>query len=446
MVVQADHLVVEVGDGQVFRGRIVDAAVAVGLGKAAVVFPLPLAAPAHQGQQAFAVAQVIDGIVFPPDVLEADAVHIHVLDVLDLHRQGFGRVEQEDVVGPAGALDEDVTAVERKLAVVVPDQPAFDLPHAEADGPGVGQDAAGGFHVNLQVVHFGAAHFPGPPHAGMAEMQLRRLFGRQGHGRDRVGGHDGRHLERTGILQVQVQECFDRMVFAVAQLDADFQVRLLAFGGLQLRDDEHVLDGKGARGVQGYRTDQAHALVERTGIPVHEAEVQVAPLRPAKPDFQLVAAVQQVLHVVAHAAEDAEGRVGRRDLRSVEEDVCAVVDAVEDQFGVLSLGRFRIELRPIDPFVVEHRLVGFGIVAGNEEVVAVIAGGIQGTGHGGRNDSGDVFRTAGPAQFPSFAQGKDRPVVQLCLLRAGAEGCRDENDPESFHNNYRSAAPMTGML
>ena len=62
----------------------VDAAEALDLVVAAVVLPFPLAAESYQRKKAHLVAEVIDGVVLSPDVLETDAVEAHVAYIFKL--------------------------------------------------------------------------------------------------------------------------------------------------------------------------------------------------------------------------------------------------------------------------------------------------------------------------------------------------------------------------
>ena len=138
MVAEPHYLVLEIADGEGLGLGIVDAAKALVLGKAAVVLPLPLAAEAHEGHDAVAVAEVVDGVVLAPDVFKADAVEAHIGHHLHLGFQALRGVLHEDVVGPAGALDEHLLSVEDELAVTVGGDFALDAAKAEDDLAHVG--------------------------------------------------------------------------------------------------------------------------------------------------------------------------------------------------------------------------------------------------------------------------------------------------------------------
>ena len=189
VVAQAHHLVVEVADGHILGRGVVDAAVAAGFRKAAVVFPLPLAAEAHQGEDALLVAKVVHGVVQAPDVLEADAVEAHIGHQTYLEGQAFRRILHEQVVGPAGGLDEDGTAVEEKLPMPVCVHNALNITDTERHLLAVGDDSVF-LKRHVHVVQLRGAHLARPPDAGVLHRFLHGerafLAGGQGDGKGKA--------------------------------------------------------------------------------------------------------------------------------------------------------------------------------------------------------------------------------------------------------------------
>ena len=182
--------------------------------------------------------------------------------------------------------------------------------------------------------------------------------------------------------------------------------------------------------MQGDRAGDAHRLVQRTGVPVHEADVQVALLRAAQLDFQLVARLQQARHVKLPPDEHAEGRVRGSELFPVQEDVGIIVQAVEHEFGVLALARLPGEDGAVGPGIVEDRLVHFLVVPRFQQALAEVSGVGQGAGHGGRRLGGERFGRALAAEGPSL--GKDVAVPGRNRILGAAGGHRHGKSDEDY--------------
>ena len=263
-------------------------------------------------------------------------------------------------------------------------------------------------------------------------MQDIGLGGRQHELLQVAGGEGNRHAD--GIVP-EIQDDFrvDRTVLLVLQTNADAKVGRLEALDVQVRDDIHILDGHGARGVQGDGAGDAHRLVQRTGVPVHEADVQVALLRAAQLDFQLVARLQQARHVKLPPDEHAEGRVRGSELLPVQEDVGIVVQAVEHEFGVLALARLPGEDGGIGPGIVEDRLVHFLVIPADQEVFAEVSGVGQGAGHGGRRLGGERFGRALAAEGPSLGENLAVPGRDRIFRAAGGHRHGKSDEYYFFH-------------
>ena len=432
MVVQAGDLVAEIREGEVLDLLAVDAAPVLDLGQAAVILPLPLAAEADEGHHAQLVAQVIDSVVLAPDVLEADEVHVHVHHVADLALDAFRRIAEEEVVRPAGALDEDVLAVQGHLAVAVLREAALDLADAEGGLVAVG-DRAGFLHGNRERVQLRLAEVPAPPHAGIVDMQDIGL----GRGQDelfQVAGREGnRHTDRA-VPKIQDDFRVDGTALLVLQTHAHAEVGRLEVFHVQVGDDIHVLDGHGTGGVQGDRAGDAHRLVQRAGVPVHEADVQVALLRAAQLDFQPVASLQQVRHVILPLDEHAEGRVRGSELVPVQEDVGIVVQAVEHEFGVLALARLPGKIGGIGPGIVKDGFVHFLVIPRLQQAFAEVTGVSEGAGHRGGRLGGERFGRALAGEGPSLGENVAVPGRNRILRAARCHGHGQSNEDDSFHS------------
>ena len=232
-------------------------------------------------------------------------------------------------------------------------------------------------------------------------------------------------------MQVKFEFTFYGPVFVVAQGDADFQVRFGEGLRIQVRNDEDILDADGAGRMEADRADDAHAFVQRARVPVHEAEVQVAALGALQADFEAVALFQQGSDIIDILAERTEGGVGRSDLFPVEEDVGPVVQSVEDEVGMRALGGD--ELRLVDPGVVEDRLVHFGVVPADEQVISEITGFFQDAGDG-RGDRGYIdFLAPGTAEFPVRIESEGLSGLEDKARVAGTgNGCEGDNPSKSF--------------
>ena len=83
-------------------------------GFAEILSPLPLTAPAREHEQTITVAEVIDILRGTPDILEADAVQVHVAYIAHLQFIGLRGIAQEDIIRPTSTSDEHGFAIEHK--------------------------------------------------------------------------------------------------------------------------------------------------------------------------------------------------------------------------------------------------------------------------------------------------------------------------------------------
>ena len=90
-------------------------------------------------------------------------------------------VAHEDVVGPAGALQEHLFPVEYKLPVAVRIVVGSDIPDAEGQLVRIGDLAVFCQDFDGKVVELGIAETAAPPEAGIVKVELRSFFGRDGH-------------------------------------------------------------------------------------------------------------------------------------------------------------------------------------------------------------------------------------------------------------------------
>ena len=122
-------------------------------------------------------------------------------------------------------------------------------------------------------------------------------------------------------------------------------------GGGQLRHDLRVAERHGTGGGEAHGPVEAHQLVGRHGVPVHEGDREVARLRGGDEDGEGVRAGLRGAGDVDLVDAVGAGRLrGVGDLLPVEPGVEAEVDAVEVQPEGLAGGLGRQgELRPVPP-------------------------------------------------------------------------------------------------
>ena len=278
-------------------------------------------------------------------------------------------------------------------------------------------------------------------------MQDGGIRGRERDAPRLPGAEDHRDGSRATGSEAQHQGGLNRPVLLVAEGNAYREIRRCETLSVQVRNHIYILYGHCARSVKGDRSDYAHALVQGTGIPVHETDVEVPFLRPEQPDFQLVIGLQEIRDIVLAPDEHTEGRIGRSYLPAVQEDIRIVVQTVEDKLRMLSLRRLTRKGGGIAPDSVEYRLVDFFIVAANEEVFPEEARLVQAAGHGGRNRRLDGNTVAGD----SPARIKRSPVTRNpdAPLPAGAERQNDHQAaelPHLAHGSYSSFSAASTAL
>ena len=409
VVAQPFDLVFEIGEGQVHGLRRGDAAEAIGLGQAAIVFPFPLAAPAHQGEDAVFVAHIVHVAVFAPDVFEADGVEVHIFHQADLPLDVFVGVAHKDVVGPAGALDQDLVAVEDELPVAVFVEVGVDVPDAEGDGVRIGIVTVLALDIEIHMIQFGRTESGTPPQARIVDVEHRSVGGRDddfpGFLRRQPDGH-----REGSVFEAALEQRFRFPVRQVGEHGADGQVG----GGevfLHLRTDEPVAHPDVAGDGEGHVAPKAHAFVDRTGVPVYVAHVEIALMGPFQRDFQFVGPLDAVGHVERVAVEDAESGVFCPEFRAVEADVGGIADAVELEEDVLPGHAFSGELFRVGPGLVERGFVDLPVVVVQEVFVGDDAVGVEDAGHG-RRDRG-VVRLSSFRALQCPAVGKGGLVARL---------------------------------
>ena len=381
MVVEADHLVVEIAGGEAFPGLADDAAVALDLVEAAIGLPFPVAAEADDGDETELVAEVVDGVVAAPDVLKADGVQAHVTDIDQLGAGLFGRILHEDVVRPAAGLEEDLLAVEDELAVTVLIDFAGDGAETEADAPDMGIRRAGtafaGADADRQVVELGLAEVVAPPDAGLVHRAADGDFLLLSCG-------EGNGLAVAAVVPDAHHRGVDGGVGAVDEGGLDGEGGLGEVLRVDFGDDEEVLD-LDVRGLdQLDAADDAHALVDGTGVPVGIAGVEALGRGLVDRHLEGVEALLGEGRDVKLAdGEEAVGRVRRGDERAVEPDVGGIAQAVEAQDLAQALGG--VETGREDPGAVELGLVDGEVPVLVEDVRAEDTGFVEGAGDGRRH-------------------------------------------------------------
>ncbi len=284
-------------------------------------------------------------------------VEVHVTDVFQLGLLPLRRRAQEHVEGVARAADEDVLAVDPKQAVPFGVDLGGHLADAKPDVAGVG-DLAVDFQLQVQGMEILFAHLRRPPQAGVGQLQLRELLRCETDDAGLVGTQpDG--LRECDPLDLAPQHAFHRLAGRVLQLGLDGELGGIRRGQVEARDDAGKPQGHRAAGVEVNLAPQAHALVGRQRVPVHERDGEVVRAGREDLDGQRVglAGLGGGGHVEFEQPPGARHFLGRSDLAAVHPDVSAEVDAVKTQpHGLAAMVGGQLEVGAVPPRVAERAL------------------------------------------------------------------------------------------
>ena len=154
--------------------RIHNATIFLVDGFAKILSPLPLTAPTREHQQTITVAEVIDVLRSAPDVLEADAVEIHVAHIAHLQFIGLRRIAQEDIIRPTCTSDEHRFAIEHKPTEALRGIVILHL--ADTEGKlFIVSNLSIGHKLKRHVVKLGLAHVMAPPQTGILHMECLEI-------------------------------------------------------------------------------------------------------------------------------------------------------------------------------------------------------------------------------------------------------------------------------
>ena len=407
MIPEADYLILEICCGKAFPGLACNAAVAAGFRKTAIVFPFPLAAEADNCKEAKFVAKVVDVVVLTPDILEADAVEAHVADHQGLGTEVFVGVLHEQVVRPAGALDENLLAVEDIAAILAVNQLRSDVPEAKADGLGVGDLLANG-KAGVQMVKLRRAHFCAPPDAGV----LNNL--RVGNHHGLSGGNVNGDIEASALVR-----CLQRALHGLGA--AVHKGGFHQEGGVRkiLHVDQglykQVLNLDVRSGDEGDGTKDAHALVHRAGVPIYIAVVQGLFGSLVNLHHKGVVSLDLTGDIVFPYDEGADGFFRTCQELAVQINIGAVAKAVETEH--VAAAGLCLELGGINPGRVKLGFVDILVILALIDVFSKQAGLVERSCNGAGN--GDL--NAGVGAFAG-----ERPVGELLCARVRA--CKHEQN------------------
>ena len=132
------------------------------------LLPVVAAAPARHDEDAVAVAQLEEMVVFQL-AFEAHGVEVHVADVAQFGFLPLRGGAQEHVEGVAGAAYENVLAVDVEQAMALGVDLGGDLADAELDVARIG-DAAVHLEPQIERVEILGAGLRGPPEPRMGEL------------------------------------------------------------------------------------------------------------------------------------------------------------------------------------------------------------------------------------------------------------------------------------
>ena len=267
------------------------------------------------------------------------------------------------------------------------------------------------------MVEFRAAQLGRPPDAG-----ILHVFGDGDHLRF-TGGEAGGDAEFTSFISA-FHGALDSLFAQVHQGDLGLKGCLGEIGRIYDGLHEDVLHLNVRGGDEGDGTDDAHALVHGTGVPVHVAGVEVSLLRTAEGDLEGVAGLDGTGDVEFPDGVGAEGFIGLGDDLSVELNVGVVVETFEAEY--VTKGRAGLELGGKYPGAVEDALVDGLVAVFVQDIGTKVTGFIEHAGHG-----------AGHLSFVHsvVSLALERPVFEGACPCVHAQKDCGQKDNSLFHRN-----------
>ena len=247
--------------------------------RAKVVFPLPLTAPAYKSHEAETVAEVVYVFRGTPDILKANRVQAHVFYIVCLNRVADGVVAQENIISPAGTAHKHRLAVDLECTlIVVLGIIVFDAADTEIYHRAVcGLLLAIGNKLELHGVHLGRTHAVGPPQTRIVDMQVGTFYRTYIHGRclTRLECH---LLGKSSVFISTLEGTSKRLFSCIGEICL---YKKVGFGkSLCIDAALHygLRYGHAVGYMYPYGAVHTHALVGRTWVPVHKANVRLAVL------------------------------------------------------------------------------------------------------------------------------------------------------------------------
>ena len=324
---QPAHLIAKrtADEGDILRAN--DATIFLVDGLAQILSPLPLTTPAREHEQTVAVTEVIDILRGTPDILEADAVEVHVTHIAHLQFVGLWRVAQKDIIRPSCTTDEHRFAVEHKPTETLRGVIVLHLTDAKGELFIIGHLIINN-KLQCHVVEFGLTHVMAPPQTGMlhvegletANAEVAHLFRGEGDWR----------RELTAI-KLSTHLTIDGLVREVAERSTHSEPRLIEGLEINLRLHAAFADGDITRTDDAYLTEDTHRLVEGTRVPIHETDVRITRLGTEHLHLQFILGLGDSGDVKHMPTERAAECILRGYLCAIDKDIGAIADAIEDQ-------------------------------------------------------------------------------------------------------------------
>ena len=162
MIAQPHHLILKRLTNQLDILLTGNTAKAFITGRAQIVLPLPMTAPAHKDEQSELVTEVVQVLRGSPEALQSYGVHIHIANILQLQSVGSRSITQIDIIRPASTAKQHLLTIQREGTVVLVCQVATDLTNAKTHVLTI-RDLVILHELHMQVTEFRLTHVVAPP-------------------------------------------------------------------------------------------------------------------------------------------------------------------------------------------------------------------------------------------------------------------------------------------
>ena len=297
------------------------------------VLPEIAATPSSHHQDALLVGYIKELLSFKL-AFKTDGVQSQVAHIAEFIGEPLRGFAQHHVGCPATAANQDVLAIDLEHAFRSIQRQfgdfGCDLANAELRAGLIGEFAVH-FKRQSQIVQVRRPHLRRPPQPRMAQVEVRILVRLEDHV-FRLSRRQFDRLREVDVFDAAFQRPFDRVITAIFQQRGHRQVGGVICRRINLRKHSRMPQRDRPAVRQIHLAPQAHVLVGRGGIPVHERDRQaVLGWRPDLHCERIRSGLNGGSNVELVGPPCSSDIVRVSDLLSIEEDVGAVVDAAEVQ-------------------------------------------------------------------------------------------------------------------